>query len=265
MAAIYSASICLLLITIFIEVMDILLFSLLALIAEIVGTIGGFGSSLFFVPLAGFFFEVKTVLGITAVFHVFSNISKLIIFRKSIDWKVALAFGVPSVIMVILGAWLTTVVSFRYDQILLAVFLIVFSLVLLLRPNLKLQATTATSTIGGGLAGFLAGFIGTGGAVRGLCMAAYDLEKNLFVGTSAAIDMGVDLSRAVIYAESGYVTASNFPLLGALLVVSVVGSYTGKLILQKIEQEAFKKIVLGLVLAVGIVMLIKSILPFINP
>ncbi|MBS1624466.1 MAG: sulfite exporter TauE/SafE family protein [Bacteroidetes bacterium] len=244
--------------------MNIILFTLLALIAEVIGTIGGFGSSMFFVPLASFFFDMKSVLGITAIFHVFSNISKLVLFRATIDWRVALAFGIPSVIFVILGAWLTTVISFRFDQLVLGIFLIVFSSILLARPAFRLQPSLATSTVGGGLAGFLAGFVGTGGAVRGLCMAAYDLEKNLFVGTSAAIDLGVDVSRAVIYTESGYVSGTGYQLIIALIVVSVLGSYIGKLLLQKIDQENFRRIVLLLILAVGLTVLGKAVWPLIT-
>lgn len=242
----------------------IVVFILLAVAAEVIGTVGGFGSSLFFVPLAQFFFPMKTVLGITAVFHVFSNGVKLVLFRNSIDLKLSLLFGIPSVLFVILGAWLTTKISFRFDQVVLAMFLIAFSTLMLLRPELKLKANAATSITGGSLAGLLAGFIGTGGAVRGLSLAAYNLEKNLFVGTSAAIDMGVDLSRTVIYVENGFVTKENYYLIPILAVVSVVGSYTGKLLLNKIEQESFRKVVLELILVIGIVMLVRSALPFIE-
>lgn len=239
------------------------IFALLALLAEIIGTVGGFGSSLFFVPLAQFFFDTKTVLGITAVFHVFSNISKLVLFKKTIDWRLTFTFGIPSVVFVIIGAWLTNVISFRFDQVILAMFLISFSMLLLLKPGLKLQATNTTGIIGGSIAGFLAGFIGTGGAVRGLSLAAFQLEKSFFVGTSAAIDMGVDVSRSIIYAGNGYINRENYMLIAVLLVVSVVGSYLGKIILKHIEQESFRKIVLWLILIVGIIMLIKSATPFI--
>ena len=244
--------------------MTIAVFALLALLAEILGTIGGFGSSLFFVPLAGFFFDIKTVLVITAVFHVFSNISKLVLFRKTIHWPLTWRMGIPSVLMVILGAWLTTKISFRYDQLLLSLFLIGFSSLMLWKKELQLEPTTTTAIAGGGLAGFLAGFIGTGGAIRGLAMAGFGLEKNLFVGTSAAIDMGVDFSRSVVYAESGYITSENFLLIGVLLLVSVVGSYAGKLLLQKIEQDKFRQIVLGMVWITGLVLLIKSAMSFMN-
>jgi uncharacterized membrane protein YfcA len=236
-----------------------IIFALLALLAEIIGTVGGFGSSLFFVPIAGLFFDFKTVLGITAVFHVFSNLSKLILFRKTIDWKLSLLFGIPSVAFVILGAWLTNKINLQYDQLFLALFLISFSALLLLKPNFKLQANKVTSITGGSVAGFLAGFIGTGGAIRGLSLAAYNLEKNLFVGTSAAIDMGVDLSRSVVYISNDFLNPTDYYLLPILLVVSVIGSYIGKLLLDKINQDYFRKIVLGLILGVGIFMLVRTI------
>ncbi|MDX1550365.1 MAG: hypothetical protein R3278_07445, partial [Lysobacter spongiicola] len=54
-----------------------LLFLALALLAEVAGTVGGFGSSVFFVPIANFFFDFESVLGITALFHLASNASKL--------------------------------------------------------------------------------------------------------------------------------------------------------------------------------------------
>lgn len=236
----------------------IAVFSFLALLTEIIGTVGGFGSSLFFVPLAQFFFDMKTVLGITAVFHVFSNAVKLFLFRKTIDRKLSILFGIPSVLFVILGAWLTTVVSFRFDQIILAAFLIGFSSFMLAVPTYKMKAEKLNSIFGGSIAGFLAGFIGTGGAIRGLSLAAYDLEKNLFVGTSAAIDMGVDFSRSIIYWQNGFVEKEDYLLLLILLVVSILGSYIGKLLLNKIPQETFRRIVLVLILLIGIVMMVRN-------
>ena len=62
-----------------------LLFLALALLAEVAGTVGGFGSSVFFVPIANFFFDFESVLGITALFHLASNLSKLGLFRAGID------------------------------------------------------------------------------------------------------------------------------------------------------------------------------------
>ena len=51
------------------------IFLVLAFIAEVLGTIGGFGSSVFFVPIANFYFSYESVLGLTAVYHLSSNLS----------------------------------------------------------------------------------------------------------------------------------------------------------------------------------------------
>jgi len=58
--------------------MLVFLFFFIALFSEIVGTVAGFGSSVFFVPLAGFFFDFHTVLALTSLLHVFSNAAKLV-------------------------------------------------------------------------------------------------------------------------------------------------------------------------------------------
>jgi uncharacterized protein len=117
-------------------------------------------------------------------------------------------------------------------------------------------ATLAPSRVNaiscGGIAGFLAGLIGTGGAIRGLMLAAFDLEKNVFVATSAGIDAGVDFSRMIFYLRSGYLTQESYWLVSSLLLIAFFGSYVGKVLLNKIAQERFRKIVLLLVLAIGL-------------
>jgi uncharacterized membrane protein YfcA len=179
-----------------------------------------------------------------------------VLFRKTIDWRLVLWLGVSSIALAIVGAFVTRVVSFSYARLILGVFLIIFSLFFFWKPDFKISATITNSILGGSLAGFLAGFIGTGGAVRGLVLASFSLEKNLFVGTSAAIDFGVDLSRTIIYLDSDYLNRNMWIYIPVLMVASFVGSYLGKLILGKISQERFRTIVLGLILVMGISLII---------
>lgn len=244
--------------------MEFLLFFLLTLLSEILGTIGGFGSSVFFVSLGQFFYSFQTVLALTGILHVFSNTTKIILFRKSIDWKLVLWLGVSSVVLAIIGALLTNWVSLVYAKLVLGLFLVTLSLVLFLKPLTKIAPTLFNSIFGGALAGFLAGLIGTGGAIRGVVLTAFSLEKNLFVGTSAAIDFGVDLSRMLIYLDSGFLDKSYYWSIPSLFVGAVLGSYLGKRILNKISQEAFRKIILGLILAIGFSLIVNEITQIIS-
>lgn len=107
---------------------NLALFILLALLAEILGTIGGFGSSLFFVPIASYFLDFHSVLVITALFHVSSNLTKIAFFRKGFDKKLVISIGVPAVLFVIAGAFLRKFIETKTLEISLGLFLIVVSL-----------------------------------------------------------------------------------------------------------------------------------------
>jgi uncharacterized protein len=65
--------------------MLVFLFFLIALFSEVVGTVAGFGSSVFFVPLAGLFFDFREVLALTSILHVFSNAAKLALLAGTFD------------------------------------------------------------------------------------------------------------------------------------------------------------------------------------
>lgn len=238
----------------------LILFFLITLVAEILGTLGGFGSSLFFVSLAQFLYDFQTVLAFTGLLHIFSNSAKLILFRKNIDWRLVLWLGVSSIALAIVGAYVTRVVSFSYARLVLGIFLIGFSLFFFWKPDFKLAASIRNSVLGGSLAGFLAGFIGTGGAIRGLVLASFNLEKNIFVGTSAAIDFGVDVSRTLIYLDGNYLALDHWSYILILFVASFVGSYLGKLILAKLSQERFRLVLLSLILVMGVSLVIGGTL-----
>ena len=237
----------------------ITLFILLALLAEILGTLGGFGSSMFFVPIAGYFFDFHSVLGITALFHLSSNISKIVFFRKGFDKRLVLMIGIPSVVFVIAGAFLSKSVNSSLLQIILAIFLIALSLLFMIYKKIQLRPTTFNSITGGALSCIATGLIGTGGAIRGLTLAAFNLDKERFIATSAIIDLGIDLSRSVVYFSNGYMHRHDLYLVPILLVVGVVGTWIGKKLLTRFTEKQFRYIVLSLVLLTGSMTLLRNL------
>ncbi len=238
------------------QVETIILFLLLALVAEVLGTVGGFGSSLFFVPLAGYFLDFHSVLGITGVFHVASNLSKIILFKKGVDKKLLLTMGIPALVFVGLGALLSKYINVSVAELIMACFLIILSRTLLIK-EITIKPTLTNAISGGILSGFLAGLIGTGGAIRGLTLTAFNLEQQAFIATSAIIDLGVDGTRSIIYAFNGYVHLHDLYLILLLFIVSFIGTWIGKILLNHVSEKIFKRIVLTLILITGIIGLIK--------
>lgn len=228
------------------------IFILLALFAEIIGTVGGFGSSVFFVPIGNFYFDFYSVLGLTAIFHLSSNLSKIFLFKKGINKRLLLNIGIPAVIFVVVGGFLTKYLNSTILEIVLAIFLIGLSLVFLFKKDLVIQSTNKNAITGGVLSGFSAGLIGTGGAIRGLTMAAFNLEKSVFIATSAFIDLFVDLSRSVVYYKNGYIHKHDLIYVPFLFIIGILGTYIGKRILKHIPQNKFKRISLFLILFIGV-------------
>lgn len=235
-----------------------LLFLVLLFFAEVLGTIGGFGSSMLVMPLAGWFLPFDQALGLTAVFHVFSNAAKIILFRQGVDRRLLVWLGVPAVIGVIIGARVTVHLDERLLSVVLGSLLMVMGLGLLIKEEWRLRATRGNALTGGAISGFIAGVAGTGGAVRGITLAAFALEKSAFVATSAWIDMGVDLSRSVVYASNGFVTREVLVYLPAMALISVLGSWLGKMALTRMEQGQFRRVVLALVIIMGAVSLAQG-------
>lgn len=236
---------------------NLYLFILLALLAEIAGTVGGFGSSLFFVPIASYFLDFHSVLGITALFHVSSNLSKIAFFRKGVNIMLIIYLGIPAVLFVLAGAWLTQFIATKTLEIVLSIFLIVISLVFLYFNNIFIQPSKLNAVTGGTLSGFIAGLVGTGGAIRALVFSAFQLKTEVFIATSAVVDLAIDASRSFVYWHNGFVHAHDLYLIPILLLVSIAGTFIGKKILQYISESLFKKIVLFLILLTGVFTLFK--------
>ena len=239
-------------------------FLFLALVAEVIGTVGGFGSSVFFVPLGNFYFDFYSVLGLTAIFHLSSNLSKIFLFKKGLNKKLLIYLGVPSVLFVIIGGFLSKFLKTFALELVLGLFLVGFSALFLYKSKIVIQAKNKNAIIGGSLSGFSAGLLGTGGAIRGLTMAAFNLEKSVFIATSAFIDFMIDFSRTFVYYNNGYIHKHDLKYVPFLLVIGLIGSFLGKKILVYIPQSIFRKLSLAFILLIGITTLLKVLTEYLN-
>ncbi len=166
----------------------------------------------------------------------------------------------PSVIFVTIGAYISQFIQTTFLEIILGVFLIGFSLFFIVFSQKVISPNRKNAIIGGVFSGFSAGLLGTGGAIRGLTMAAFNLSKNTFIATSAFIDFMIDLSRSVVYYNNGYIHTHDLKYVPFLFVIGVVGTYLGKKILHYIPQDKFRMLSLILILIIGGVTLYKFLM-----
>jgi len=229
-----------------------LLFFLAAFGSEVVGTMAGFGSSTVFLPLALLFVDFKTALVLVAFLHISGNLGRISFFRHGLDWNLILKFGIPSVVLTLIGALVVGSIPQEILKGLLGVFLVVYAGLSLWKDTIQAKANTFSAVTGGAISGFLAGLIGTGGALRGTFLTAFHLSKEKYIATGAAIAIAVDITRLPVYLSQGFLQSQYYWYLPVLFVLAFAGSFTGKLIVRRFPYNVFRKLVLIAILLVGI-------------
>jgi uncharacterized membrane protein YfcA len=222
----------------------ILLFFAVAFISIVVGTVAGFGTSTIFLPVALFFLDFQTALVLVAIAHISGNVGAVGFFRKGLDKRLIVLFGLPSIIFTIIGAYLVIFIPPLTLELLLGIFLLIFSVYSLLNPDFKAAATKFNTMIGGSLSGFLQGLLGIGGALRGAFLISYDLDKVKYVATISAIAVIIDAVRIPIYFSNNLLDSQFYYYIPVLVIIGIIGSYVGKRIVSITPQRVFKKIVL---------------------
>lgn len=243
------------------ELADIILI-VIGFFSEVVGTMAGFGSSTIFLPLASYFVDFKTALVLVAIFHLFGNIGRITFFRHGIDKRVVLFFGVPSFLLSLLGATLVGGLSQELLKLILGIFLISLSVTFLSRPKLSFPANSKSLVLGGGISGFIVGLVGTGGALRATFLTGLKLDKEKYIATAAVIALGSDATRIPSYLASGFLTQQYYYLIPILFGIAIGGSFVGRKIVNKIDQEKFKKLVLIAIILASIKFIVDGISEF---
>jgi hypothetical protein len=224
------------------------LFLLAAFLAEIIGTVAGFGSSTILLPIALVFFNFPAALVLVAFVHLFGNIGRVSFFKHGLDKPILVQFGLPSVLLTVAGALLVSRVNQDLLTAILGLFLVVYGLVFFKR-EIVVKSSPKNMVIGGAASGFLAGLIGAGGAMRGAFLASFGLPKQRYMATAAALAIAVDATRIPVYVQKGFLGEKYLAYLPVLFLLAIAGSYLGRSIVNRIPQPKFRRVVLvGLVL-----------------
>ncbi len=236
-----------------------ILFFIAAFIAEIIGTVAGFGSSTIFLPFALFFVDFKTAIILVAIFHLFGNLARITFFRQGFDKRIILQFGVPSFLLSMLGAFLIGALPQPLLKLILGIFLIVTSASFLAKPGLKFPTNRGTFIAGGSITGFITALVGTGGALRATMLQGFNIEKVKYIATAATIALGTDITRIPVYLSQGFLLEQYYLSIPILFGTALSGSFVGRKVVGRINQEKFRKMVLVAIILVSIKFIVDGL------
>ena len=238
--------------------LSIVVITLVTLFASCIGTLSGFGLSTIMLPTLLLFLPFTQVILLVSIIHWFHAGWNAVLFREGISWHLFFYFGIPGMVTTVLGALLVGAESEKLLPF-LGIFLIAYSLLLLLAPRFQLPYSRLTSLIGGSLSGFFAGIFGMRGAVRSMFLTAFNLPKIVYLGTTSIISFFVDSTRLFVYALEG-INLDQSLWWGLLFFVpaSFIGSYIGRYLVHRIPTQYFRTLIAVFLLLVGLRLLFFS-------
>jgi uncharacterized membrane protein YfcA len=157
--------------------MDFIFIIIIAFVAAMIATLTGFGSATILTPFVAMVIDIKAAIVLVAFFHFANNVSKFVLMRKSINLRLVLVYGIPSVISALIGAWIFASIDVGLITIFFSIFLISFSIYSLFRPKFHIPEKDIILTIGGLISGLTSGLIGVGGAIRSMFLISTFLKK----------------------------------------------------------------------------------------
>lgn len=233
-----------------------IIFLALAFIVSVISATFGLGSALILIPFSTFLLPIKKAIAIVTIFFIAGNISKIILFRKHIEWKIILLIWAGAIPMVFLGAYLMVYAPSEIIEKVLGgiILLYVINDYFKLTKHVKLNKFAIACV--GGAYGFFAGIIGTGGAIKAALLDHIGLRKERFIAVMATSAILMNLIKTMIYSQSSLIGTEDIPLIIGLIICAFSGAYVGRNLVKKLHPDTFKKIILLLLVIVSIKLLI---------
>lgn len=228
----------------------------------------GFGLGTMLSPVFYMIFgNLELAIFATTIVHFLNNVFKFLLMKKSINWQVAIPFGLAAMPAAFIGAWLLThfddFVVVKYQlfgkewsimamNFVFGIILSGFALIELI-PSWSLTISKQSLWIGGFISGFFGGLSGHQGALRTAFLIKYKLEKNVFIATGIVVALIVDIVRSSVYfSDLDKSMDIDWKLVLISLTAALIGAITGRYFLQKIKLETLNIIVSMAMLFFGI-------------
>jgi uncharacterized membrane protein YfcA len=224
-----------------------------------VAALSGFGIGSLLTPLLAVQSGTKLAVAAVAIPHAAGTALRFWLLRKAIDRRVLWSFGLTSAAGGLLGALLHSYAAGRALTIVFACLLIFAGMLGLTGLAQRLRFKGPAAWVAGALSGAFGGLVGNQGGIRSAAMFGLDVPRDAFIATATAIALMVDGARLPVYLwTQGRQIAGLWPAIAALTVGVLAGTVGGARLLRKIPEPLFRRIIAGLILALGLFMFYRA-------
>ncbi len=215
----------------------IILFAVSFLSATISGA-AGFGGAVVLLPVLTSIVGVKSAVPILTIGQIFGNASRVWFGRHELKWKLIIFFLLTAIPLTILGSYLFADIDSDKIKISIGVFLII--LVIYRRTKIeKIELGESGMLLGGGLTGFLSGLAGSAGPLGAAFFLGLNLTATAYVASEAFTALIMHLTKTIVYKKYSLIGQTELYYGLFIGVAMMLGSWTGKKIIEKLNRDKF--------------------------
>jgi uncharacterized protein len=236
-------------------VSSLLLLGVGSVLAGAIAAVSGFGIGSLLTPLLVVAIPMPTAeaVAVLAVPHALATAIRFARLRGDVHRPTFREFGVASAVGGLAGAALQSQLSSPVLTVVLSVLLMLAGTTELLKRRVPLPQTSGWRLAGGVMSGLFGGLVGNQGGIRSAALLGFQLKPRQLVATATASALLVDAARVPIYfVTAGHVIADSVHLLVVMCAGVTLGTFIGVPILGRIPESAYRRLVGGLLVALGI-------------
>jgi uncharacterized membrane protein YfcA len=229
-----------------------------AIFAAALAAVTGFGGAAVLLPVLVAVFGVREAIPILTVAQLIGNGSRVWFNRRELDWRVIGWFTVGAVPLGLLGGYLFATAPLKALTRLLGVFLLLVVVWRRLHPAPTRKFSTKNFVLIGAGATFLSALMGSVGPMMAPFFLAYGLVKGAYIGTEAMSTVVMHITKLTAYGNAAILSRHAVAVGLALGPAMILGSWTGKKIVDRIPERIFIFIIEAVLVVAGVLFIIRG-------
>lgn len=199
----------------------------------------GIGGGVAMLALMGYLVPVAAIIPLHGVVQLGSNVGRVAVLRDHVAWTCLLAFLIGAVP----GAWAGSAAVGALPEPVLKAALGGFILLITWMRLPRLAAITLPGFAATGvITTFLSMIFGATGPLNAVVMSKTFPDRLRFQATTAAVMSLQHLVKTVAFALAGFAFAPWLPLIAAMVLTGLAGTWVGANILRKMPESRFQLI-----------------------
>ncbi len=231
--------------------------------AGLIQGLAGFGFSMVSIPILILIIEPQLLTPTIIIHSVIINIFLFIKVRKDVQLGRIWPLVAAAIIGIPIGTWLLMVVDSNILRLFVGLFIMLIGLAYMKNFRVRIKNERLAFLPIGFISGILNGSITLSGPPVVLTLTNQEVPKKTFRANMIAYFMLLNLATIPFHFMKGLFTNVCIELSIMLLPGMVLGAFIGTMLVKRVDEDDFKKMVLALVIVSGLVSTITGIITFV--